>query len=151
MDNHLRPHHFAISVADYDETVLRYKEKLDFTLMKEAERDDLGCKIAWLGLNGIILEVFCFRNTQPLPEYRRALSSDLQTQGMKHFAFVVKDIHKKIKELQERGVIFEGVPVVGAGGQMYCFFKDNNGILLEICEEDEYIREDKKTFTKLSS
>lgn len=139
MENNLRPHHFAITVENYEDTLQWYREKLGFTVVKEFERKDLGSKIAFLYLNGISLEVFHFQESQSLPDYRKTLSTDLKVQGIKHFAFVVKDISKKVIELKEKGVEFLFEPIIGGSGHLYAFFKDNNGTLLELFEEDEFV------------
>lgn len=138
MENILRPHHFAITVSNYVETINWYQQKLGFKTESEFERKDLGSKIAFLSLNGIFLEIFYFQDSQDLPEYRKSLISDLKVQGLKHFAFVVKDIKAKVLELKALGVEFVLEPTLGGAGHFYAFFKDNNGTLLELFEESSF-------------
>lgn len=58
--------------------------------------------------------------------------SDLKTIGMKHIAFHVDDIEESYTLLKNKGVTMEtGISEAGFGGK-YFFFKDCNGILIEM-------------------
>lgn len=80
----LRMNHVALTVKDIDESVVWYREKLNFKEIHRYKNNEMD--IVVLELNTIHLELFSFREkTQPLPQYRADLYSDLYTIGTKHF------------------------------------------------------------------
>ena len=91
--------------------------------------------IALLGLNNLRLELFNFRkDTKPLPNYRNELTKDLQVIGTKHLCFETINLDKHIKELKNKRVNFITQPDNAFFGGRYVFFKDCNGILIELYE-----------------
>ena len=59
-------------------------------------------------------------------------------EGIHHFAFAVKDIHKEIKRLKEDGyTIINENPKKGADNKLVCFVhpKNTKGVLIELCQE----------------
>ncbi len=89
----------------------------------------------WIGLlrsGAVVLEFFAYGGTQPLPDYRRTLSSDLRTIGTKHAAFAVTDIVGFHERLAAAGVTLATDLRVFGGGQRYFCVADPDGILLEI-------------------
>ena len=138
LNNELTPHHCAISVIDLDETIEWYESILGFKTIKKFDIQRLNASVAFLEMNEFILEVFKFNDVKPLPDYRKSLSGDLKVVGMKHFTFSVNDVHAATKELKEKGVQFLQDPILGGSNHMYAFFLDNNGIMIEIIEKDEY-------------
>lgn len=136
-------HHTAISVSDLDKSVDWYQKMLGFEPMQKFERPDLGAKIAMMRLANYNLELFCFEDYKPLPEYRKKLSDDLHTLGTKHLAFGVEDIDHAFNILKNKGIKFETEPSLGASGHRYTFFKDLDGILIELFENKPYRGESK--------
>jgi len=90
-------------------------------------------EIIQLALGEIRLELFCYgQDTKPLPEYRKDLLDDLHVVGTKHFCIEVNNLDEIVRRLKERGVEFpREVDTAGFGGN-YVFFKDCNGILVEL-------------------
>jgi len=130
----LKPHHFAILVSDIEQSIKWYNEILGFRLKKRFERKDVGGQFAFLELNGIEIEIYSVVNSIRQEEYNPSIDS-LSTQGMKHFAFSVKDIVLAVQDLKSRGVKFIKEPTLGSSRQMYAIFLDNSGIMLEVIEE----------------
>ena len=132
----LTPHHFAISVVNFDETVKWYSEKLGFELVSSFER--LGATIGFMKLGELHLEVFSFDESAPLPDYRKELLTDKKVNGIKHFAFAVDDIKEATNILKNKGVEFIQEPLLGGAGHLYAFFVDLNGIMIELFESEPH-------------
>ena len=61
-------------------------------------------------------------------------------EGIHHIAFKVKDILAEMERLQKEGfVILSDKPKLGADNKLVCFIhpKSTNGMLIEICQEQE--------------
>jgi lactoylglutathione lyase len=126
--------HVAISVKDLTQTIAWYARLFGFQLAQTFERPDLGAKGAFLKLGGVSLEVFEFQNSDEVPDYRKGLPSDLRVHGTKHFALRVKDVNESVEDLRKQGVEFVMEPVIGGSGRRYVFFRDPDGILVELIE-----------------
>ena len=131
-----RLHHFGISVADLEETVEWYREKLGFEPLYHYELPDFGMRVAFLARDGFRIEVFEVGGSSPLPDHARETSTDLGIQGLKHVAFAVGNLDEAMAELGGRGVAFAtgALEVPDSGGERFAFFRDNNGILIELYE-----------------
>jgi glyoxylase I family protein len=125
----MKMHHIAISVSDLDKSLQFYKNILGFVEAKSFEREDLGARAVFITLDSIQIELWHFteqtKNSDDL--------FDLQILGIKHLAFAVNNIEEKHKELKAQGIDISK-PKTAATGK-YCFFKDPDGIPLELYEE----------------
>lgn len=125
-------HHIALSVRDLEETVCWYERVLGFKQTKLVEREDLGVKVVFLEAHGMRLELFCFAQAQPLPNYRRDVDDDIRVLGTKHFALEVSDMDLLTRSLRDSGVdIGDGPQLSWNADNLYLFIHDNNGILIE--------------------
>ena len=88
-----------------------------------------------LELQDIKLEIFYFKDFQKLPDYRKNNSTDLPTLWVKHFALEVRNIEKTLLYLQEKWVEIITEIKTGRNPVKYFFFKDPNGILVEIIQD----------------
>ncbi|MBR9675633.1 VOC family protein [Candidatus Woesearchaeota archaeon] len=132
-------HHTAITVSDLDRSMSWY-QKLGFKPSKLFERKEMGAKIALMYLNnGYGLELFSFKEFNPLPEYRKTLIGDLRTIGTKHLALGVEDIVVACEELRKKGIAIGQEPSVGGSGHRYVFLNDPDGVLVELFEKTEYL------------
>ena len=128
--------HVAISVSDINRTVDFYK-KFGFEEFKSWSADDESIKINMLKLDNMILEIFCYKDYDKLPESAKGLADDLKTLGTKHFALGVDDINKA-KEFVISHNICDNVNITkGRLGKEYFFISDPDGILVEIIENDK--------------
>ena len=137
--------HTAITVSDLSASMAWYQKMLGFTPEKTFERQDMGAKIGFMTLNkGLTseyhLELFSFKDYEPLPDYRKQLASDLHTVGTKHFALGVENIDEAFHVLSKRGVTFDSKPTIGGSGHRYTFFRDLDGIMIELFENSPYER-----------
>lgn len=89
--------HFAISVADLEETIKWYSDIFGFTVVNRSEIPGAGIRVAHMQGTGFLLEVFEAPGSAPLPEDRKIPNRDLMTQGNKHMSFGVPD-GRKAKE-----------------------------------------------------
>ena len=55
-------------------------------------------------------------------------------QGMKHIAIKVDDIWKAYEEAKAKGIVFEGEPRRTPMGNTVAFFRDPNGVLLQLLQ-----------------
>lgn len=100
----LIPHHVALSVPNFEETIQWYQDKLDFRVMKRLELPQIATKQAILERNGFMVEVFARdKSARPKPP-AVIVPDDLLTQGVKHIAFTVDDLEAVATELKQRDV-----------------------------------------------
>lgn len=123
--------HIAFTVKNTEDSIKWYKDKLGFQVVHKYNK--LGMEITLLKLGNVRIELFCFgKNTKPMPRYRNDLMGDLHVVGTKHLCIEVESLDESIGELRQKGVEFTTeVDVAGFGGK-YIFFKDCNGILIEL-------------------
>jgi len=127
--------HVAISVSDLDKSIEFYK-LFGFSEFKSYEAEDGSMQIKMLKLNDMVLEIFCYKNYEVIPQTAIDTATDLPIIGTKHFALGVEDI-EAAKSFVIENNIKETVEIkVGRLGKPYFFINDPDGILVEIIEED---------------
>lgn len=133
----MRLHHFGISVANLEETIDWYREKLGFTVGFRYEIAALNAQVAFMTLNDFRIEIFEIKDCAPLPESSRNPATDLPIIGLKHIAINVDNLEEVVADLKSRNVEFAGEigNVPNSNGEKYIFFRDNNGILIELYQE----------------
>jgi glyoxylase I family protein len=121
-------HHAAIICADYDRARDFYTRILGLTVLAENYR---AARQSWkldLALpDGGQIELFSFPDPPPRPNRPEA-------QGLRHLAFAVADIEVCCRHLNGHGVATEPVRVDEYTGRRYTFFKDPDGLPLELYE-----------------
>jgi glyoxylase I family protein len=123
-----RLHHAAVIASDYTRSKRFYTEILGLRLVAEhyrAERDSWKLDLALP--DGIQIELFTF------PDAPRRLSYP-EAQGLRHLAFEVSDIHQAIAHLHSHGIEVEPIRIDEATNQRFTFFKDPDGLPLELYE-----------------
>lgn len=85
--------HVAISVSNIEKSIEFYK-KFGFKEFKSWDAEDESIKIRMLNLNGMILEMFCYKDYIELPKTATSTATDLSVIGTKHFALGVPNIEK---------------------------------------------------------
>lgn len=127
--------HVAISVTNSEKSIEFYK-KFGFKEFKSWKAEDESIKINMLKLNNIVLEMFCYKEYENLPETAKTTATDLPVLGTKHFALGVENI-EQAKEFVIKNEIANDIEIkVGRLGKPYFFIKDPDGILVEIIEND---------------
>lgn len=122
-------HHVAIICSDYQRSKAFYTEILGLKILAEnyrAQRDSYKLDLALP--NGSQIELFSF----PSPPPR---ASTPEAQGLRHLAFVVKSVEETAAELEAKGVEVEPIRVDEFTGKRFTFFKDPDGLPLELYEQ----------------
>lgn len=128
-----KPHHVALTVKNTSESIKWYQEKLGCKILHNYKKH--GMEITQLQLDEVRIELFDYgKVTKPLPDYRKELMDDLHVIGTKHLCIEVEDLNKMVQSLNEKGVETREIDTAGFGGR-YTFFKDCNGILIELYQK----------------
>ena len=142
-------HHGNIVVSDIERSKRFYTEVLGLQVAMETEIDEpefaRGVGIPGTKVKGVffavpntptLIEMFQYvapRASRPIPA--GSLPSDI---GIGHLAFQVDDIDAVYEKLREKNVPFVSGPVTlpethkDVGGVRFCYFKDPDGVLLEL-------------------
>ncbi len=127
--------HFAISVADMEESIAWYERVFGFVLLNREVIPGTGVKVCHMQAPGFQLEIFCAPESVTLPEERKVPNLDFLTQGNKHISFGVPDAHGLLDEFKAMGVNIAFIAEVN--GTYGVFINDNAGNLIEIFEEGD--------------
>lgn len=122
-----KQHHIAIIASDYEKAREFYMEKLGFELFREVYRPEQGDYLRMLRKGDTVLELFIkpeapARVTQP------------EAMGLRHLAFWVEDIEPAVAWLNGLGIETEPVREDAVNGGRFTFFRDPDGLPLELHE-----------------
>lgn len=121
-------HHVAVICSEYDRSKRFYTQVLGLKVIDENWRD---ARRSWkLDLavpGGGRIELFSF----PEPPAR---PSTPEAAGLRHLAFGVDDMEAAVASLEAAGVAVEAVRVDPHTGARFTFFKDPDGLPLELYE-----------------
>ncbi len=120
-------HHVAIIVSDWQKAREFYIEKLGFTLIREAYRPAIGDYLRMIRQGDTTLEVFV------KPNYPERVTNP-EAKGLRHLAFHVEDVESTARWLKEQGIEVEPIREDPVNGGRFTFFKDPDGLPLEIHE-----------------
>ena len=122
-----KQHHIAIIASDWEKTREFYIEKLGFELIREAYRPQIGDYLRMIRQGDTTIEVFI------KPQYPERVT-DPEAKGLRHLAFRVDDAEAAARWLTERGIVTEPIREDLVNGGRFTFFKDPDGLPLEIHE-----------------
>ena len=129
---HLRgTHHVALICSDYARSRAFYTDTLGLTVLAEnyrAERQSWKLDLALP--DGSQVELFSFPDAPARP-------SRPEAQGLRHLAFAVTDVAATKAMLEARGVAVEDIRTDPYTGRAFTFFKDPDGLPLELYEVPE--------------
>ena len=120
-------HHVAIIVSDYAKSREFYVEKLGFELFREVYRPEVPDHLWMLRQGNVVLELFIKPNAPQRVTQPEAL-------GLRHLAFHVEDAPAVAAWLNSRGIETTEIRVDPINGGRYAFFRDPDGLPLEIHE-----------------
>lgn len=120
-------HHVAIIVSDYEKSKDFYVNKLGFEIIRENYRDARDDYKLDLKLGECELELFGIKGSPVRPSYPEAC-------GLRHLAFHVEDIEDTIRLLNEQGIETEPVRIDEFTDKKMTFFRDPDGLPLELHE-----------------
>ena len=122
-----KQHHIAIISSSYEKAKEFYIEKLGFELVKEAYRPAQNDYLRMLRKGDTVLELFIRPDAPQRPNNPEAM-------GLRHLAFRVEDIEPVVAWLNAMGIETEPVRVDPYNGGRFTFFKDPDGLPLELHE-----------------
>ena len=128
--------HIAVSISNIDRSLAFYRKYFGFRRIEEFKISPGDFRICILRKDKITLELFEFKHRRSLPAYRKQLSSDLKTIGVKHFAFAERNITAAYNRFKKAKVKLATNIRVFEDGLRYFFIKDPDGILIEIMEAE---------------
>ena len=122
-------HHVAIICSDYHKSKHFYTSILGMEIIaenyrKERESYKLDLKLP----NGGQIELFSFPSPPERPSTPEAL-------GLRHLAFNVESVEKTSNYLLSKGIAVEPIRVDEYTNKKFTFFKDPDGLPLELYEE----------------
>ena len=122
-----KQHHVAIIASDWERSREFYVEKLGFELIREVYRPQFGDYLRMLKQGDTVLELFI------KPNYPERVT-DPEAKGLRHLAFSVENIESVVAWLNGLGIETEPVREDLVNGGRFTFFKDPDGLPLEVHE-----------------
>ena len=122
-----KQHHIAIIASDYNRAREFYIDKLGFELTLEVYRPEAGDYLRMLRQGDTVLELFI------KPDAPERVNNP-EARGLRHLAFHVEDIEPAVAWLNGMGIETEPIREDKVNGGRYTFFKDPDGLPLELHE-----------------
>ena len=122
-----KQHHIAVISSDWDKARAFYIEKLGFTLAREVYRPAQKDYLRMLTLGDTTIELFI------RPDAPQRVNNP-EAMGLRHLAFRVDDIEPVVAWLNSVGVETEPVREDPYNGGRFTFFRDPDGLPLELHE-----------------
>ena len=122
-----RQHHIAIIVSDWEKSGKFYVDQLGFQLIREVYRPEQDDYLRMLRLGETTLELFI------RPDAPQRVNNP-EARGLRHLAFRVEDAVAAAAWLNARGIETEPIREDLVNGGKFTFFKDPDGLPLEIHE-----------------
>ncbi|MBR5126192.1 MAG: VOC family protein [Oscillospiraceae bacterium] len=120
-------HHVAIICSDYQSAKEFYVEKLGLPLTREVYREARRDYILTLLVGDVEVELFIMENPP-------ARVTNPEARGLRHLAFYVENIETAVAELNAKGIETEPVRVDPYTNTRMTFFRDPDGLPLELHE-----------------
>jgi glyoxylase I family protein len=120
-------HHIAIICSDRDKALDFYMNKLGFAMIREVERPQQEDILIMLRSGATVLELFIKADAPQRVNDPEAL-------GLRHLAFHVENMDEAVAWLNSRGVETEPVRNDTINGGRFTFFRDPDGLPLELHE-----------------
>ncbi|HHF3169123.1 TPA: VOC family protein [Vibrio diabolicus] len=119
-------HHVAIICSDYPRSKRFYTELLGLKVIAENYREARDSYKLDLALpDGSQVELFSFPGAPERPSFPEA-------QGLRHLAFQVDDVEHVKEYLEAREIEVEPIRIDEFTGKAFTFFKDPDGLPLEV-------------------
>ena len=122
-----KQHHIAVISSDWEKAREFYIEKLGFTLEKEFFRPAQNDYLRMLRQGDTVIELFIRPDAPQRVNNPEAL-------GLRHLAFRVADIDPVVAWLNSLGIETEPIREDPYNGGRFTFFKDPDGLPLELHE-----------------
>jgi glyoxylase I family protein len=120
-------HHVAIICSDYKRSKKFYVETLGFAIIQETYRSERNSYKLDLQVGDSQIELFSFPN----PPQRL---NNPEACGLRHLAFAVEDIEATVLYLKSQNIEVENIRIDEITNKKFVFFKDPDGLPLELYE-----------------
>ena len=122
-----KQHHIAVICSSWEKAKEFYVDKLGFRLFREVYRPEKDDYLRMLEQGDTVLEIFIMPNN---PDRLTAP----EAKGLRHLAFHEEDIEPAVAWLNSFGIETEPVREDKCNGGRFTFFKDPDGLPLELHE-----------------
>ena len=122
-----KQHHIAVICSDWDRAKAFYMDKLGFEMIREVWRPAQEDYLRMLRQGDTVLELFI------KPENPERVTNP-EAKGLRHLAFHVEDIEPAVAWLNSMGIETEPIREDKVNGGRFTFFKDPDGLPLELHE-----------------
>jgi methylmalonyl-CoA epimerase len=127
--------HIGIMTNDLQKSVEFYTDVLGFSISAKIEMEEVGLSAIFIEKNGSKIELMGYRGAIP----KRSEGIEIIMGGSSiplndHITFTVDDLGATVSELKGKGIEFGLEPMQAEGGIKIAFFKDPNGVLMELME-----------------
>ena len=122
-----KQHHIAIICSDWNTAKDFYIDKLGFEMFREVYRPEVDDYLRMLRQGDTVLELFI------KPDAPQRVTNP-EAMGLRHLAFHVEDIEPAVAWLNSLGIETEPVREDKCNGGRFTFFKDPDGLPLELHE-----------------
>ena len=122
-----KQHHIAIIASDWSKAKEFYVDKLGFELFREVYRPEVDDYLRMLRQGDTVLELFI------KPDAPQRVNAP-EAKGLRHLAFHVADIDSAVDWLNGLGIETEPIREDKCNGGRFTFFKDPDGLPLELHE-----------------
>ena len=122
-----KSHHIAIICSDREKALDFYGNKLGFEVIRLVERPQQNDILVMMKSGDVVLELFI------KPDAPQRVNNP-EAMGLRHLAFYVENMDEAVAWLNSRGVETEPVRQDAINGGRYTFFKDPDGLPLELHE-----------------
>ena len=122
-----KQHHIAVIASDWEQAREFYIEKLGFRLVREVYRPAQNDYLRMIRQGDTVLELFIKADAPQRVTNPEAM-------GLRHLAFHVEDIEAAAAWLARQGIETEPIREDKVNGGRFTFFKDPDGLPLELHE-----------------
>ena len=122
-----KQHHIAVIASDWDKAREFYIDKLGFEMFREVYRPEADDYLRLLRQGDTVLELFI------KPNYPERVTNP-EAKGLRHLAFHVENIEPAVAWLNSMGIETEPIREDKCNGGRFTFFKDPDGLPLELHE-----------------
>ena len=122
-----KQHHIAIICSDWNRAKEFYVDKLGYEVIREVYRPEFQDYLRMLRQGDTVLEIFI------KPDYPERVTNP-EAKGLRHLAFHVEKLEPAVQWLNDMGIQTEPIREDKANGGRFVFFKDPDGLPLELHE-----------------
>lgn len=123
--------HIGVVVADIDEAIQKYKERLGLPFLHKEFNEDFQCEIAFFQVGSVLVEL-----VQPHGPSLAKTWLETKGEGINHICYEVEDINMAFLEAKGKNLTDYEKPLNGAGGSKVFFLnaEDLCSVQTEIVE-----------------